>query len=75
VVQLVGFVDVKRQLLLYLATMAEAGFEAVAGAGGPDPHLWRNVPNRRWYAKLKGAVDASSEVLLFHRPRCTRRCS
>jgi hypothetical protein len=25
------------------------------------------VPNRKWYAKLKGAVDASSEFLLIHR--------
>ncbi len=67
VVQLVGFADFKRQLPLYLSTMAEAGFDADADSTGSG--LIRNVPNRKWYAKLQGDVDASSEVLLFHRPR------
>ncbi len=70
VIQLVGFADFKRQLPLYLSTMAEAGFDTDANAAGSG--LVRNVPNRKWYAKLQGDVDASSEVLLFHRPR--REC-
>lgn len=69
VVQLVGFADVESQLPKYLATMAEAGFEAWRPAGLQAHQFRRRVPNRKWYANLQGAVDASSEVLLFHRPR------
>ena len=69
VVQLVGFADVKSQLPRYLAAMAAAGFETLAPTGAKTLQMWRSVPNRKWYAKMQGAVDASSEVLLFHRPR------
>lgn len=68
VVQLVGFADLRSQLPKYLATMSEAGFESWRPPGSEAQHLWRLVPNRKWYAKLQGAVDPSSEVLLFHRP-------
>ena len=71
VVQLVGFADVRSQLPRYLATMSEAGFEPWRPLWSRE-RLWRAVPNRKWYAKLKGAVDPSSEVLLFHRPRRVR---
>jgi len=69
VVQLVGFADVKSQLPRYLAAMTIAGFETLQPVGAEALQLWRRVPNRKWYAKVKGAVDASQEVLLFHRPR------
>jgi hypothetical protein len=68
VVQLVGFSDVTTQLPRYLACMKEAGFEEWIFAGQCEERLGRRVPNRKWYAKLKGAVDASSEILLIHRP-------
>jgi len=67
VVQLVGFARASEQLPMYLDAMTQAGF--VEAAGIPDGGLHRRVPNRKWYAKLKGAVDASSEVLLIHRPQ------
>jgi hypothetical protein len=67
VAQLVGFADVESQLPLYMAAMSEAGFQEWTPPS--DRRLWRKVPNRKWYAKLHGAVDASSELLLFHRPR------
>lgn len=70
VVQLIGFADIDNQLPKYLNAMADAGFEAWRPAGSQVDRFWRRVPNRKWYAKLKGTVDASSEVLLFHRPRC-----
>ena len=73
VVQLVGFSDVKRQLPLYLATMVEAGFESAVPEGAQDIRLWREVPNRKWHAKLQAAAGASSELLLFHRPSGTPR--
>lgn len=47
--------------------MSEAGFQEWTPPS--DKRLWRKVPNRKWYAKLQGAVDPSSELLLFHRPR------
>jgi hypothetical protein len=69
VVQLVGFANVRTQLPKYLESMARAGFEACRPYRSQHRHLWRRVPNRKWYAKLQGAVEASSELLLFHRPR------
>jgi hypothetical protein len=69
VAQLIGFSDIKNQLPKYLATMSEAGFERWAPDRSQEERLWRYVPNRKWYAKLQGAVDASTELLLFHRPR------
>ena len=68
VAQLIGFADVRAQLPLYLAAMKKAGFQEWIPAAFKQ-RLWRKVPNRKWYAKLQGAVDASSELLLFHRPR------
>jgi hypothetical protein len=65
VVQLVGFSDSEGQLPRYLDAMERAGLEECHIDGG---RLGRRVPNRKWYAKLKGAVDASTEVLLIHRP-------
>ena len=67
VVQLVGFSDIATQLPLYLGAMEAAGFEEHIVAD--RERLCREVPNRKWYAQLLGAVDASYEVLLIHRPR------
>jgi hypothetical protein len=69
VVQLVGFSEAAAQLPLYLEAMEKAGLEECHVEGG---RLGRRVPNRKWYARLKGAVDASMEVLLIHRPKVTR---
>ena len=68
VAQLIGFADVRAQLPLYLAAMKAAGFQEWSPAAFGQ-QLWRKVPNRKWYAQHQGAVDASSELLLFHRPR------
>jgi hypothetical protein len=68
VVQLVGFSDASRQLPAYLKCMRAAGLEECNVGGG---RLGRRVPNRKWYAKLKGDVDASTEVLLIHRRSTT----
>ena len=29
--------------------------------------IWRNVPNRKWYAQKNGATGSSKEVVLFHK--------
>jgi hypothetical protein len=70
VVQLIGFSDAETQLPRYLASMDAAGFDEV-GVSGRE-RLDRRVPNRKWYAKLQGALDASTEILLFHRPRARK---
>ena len=68
VAQLIGFADVREQLPLYLVAMKAAGFQEWSPPAC-EQRLWRRVPNRKWHAKLHGAVDASSELLLFHRPK------
>lgn len=67
VVQLVGFSDTNRQLRRFLRAMEAAEFAEVRSSQN-RPRLTRSVPNRKWHAKLQGRVDASSEVLLVHRP-------
>jgi hypothetical protein len=67
-VQLVGFSDASQQLPVYLRCMRAVGLEECEIRGG---RLGRGVPNRKWYAKLKGAVDASTELLLVHRRSAT----
>ena len=67
VVQLVGFANAATQLPLYLDAMEAAGFEPCMPSVASAAPLRRTVPNRKWYAKLQGPVDASSELLLFHR--------
>jgi len=67
VVQLVGFADASRQLPRYLEAMRKAGFHEWTPPGTLS-RLGRRVPNRKWYATIQGALDASSELLLVHRP-------
>ena len=68
-VQVVAFADPAWQLPRYLEANAVAGWiEALLpGMDTPDGRLWRHVPNRRWYADLKGATTGAFEVVLFHR--------
>ncbi len=73
-VQLLGFSEPDWQLDRYLHTLASAGFRELrlaASAGGSDGRLWRQVPNRKWYALQRADAPSSSEVVLFHR---LRRC-
>lgn len=72
VVQLVGFSDRSFQLERFLKAMNNAGYEEIVvssrnadGAG----RIWRSVPNRRWYNRVKEAPVAAKEVLLIHRLR------
>ena len=71
VAQLIGFADVRAQLPRYLEAMKKAGFQEWSPAFF-EQRLWRKVPNRKWYAKLQRASDASWELLLFHRPAHTQ---
>lgn len=69
VVQLIGFSDIRTQLPLYLAAMESAGFTECSVPQSTMTRLERQVPNRKWYAKLQDSADAASELLLFHRPQ------
>ncbi len=64
VVQVLAFSNIKWQLPKYLETMEQAGFVEVT----PNKdRIWREVPNRKWYAQQKGKTSSSQEVILFHK--------
>lgn len=66
VVQIVGFSDVKSQMPAYLGAMEQAGFEDIRQTELGGEFFARRVPNRKWYAEIKGANDASTEFLFVH---------
>lgn len=63
VVQVLAFSQIDWQLPKYLQTMEDAGFKEIL----PDDRIWRDVPNRKWYAQQKGNTSSSREVILFHK--------
>ena len=70
IVQVVGFSELGWQLPLYLETLEEAGLSEARDtqfANHDDGRLWRQVPNRKWFASQRGATHSSKEVILFHR--------
>jgi hypothetical protein len=74
-VQMVAFSDASWQLPEYLSTMQLAGLVEIHMpdlANASDGRLWRNVPNRKWYADQRGHGAASREVVLFHRKSMAR---
>lgn len=69
-VQLVAFSDPSWQLPRYLNVMERAGLtEDLCPdlANRQDGRLWREIPNRKWYAHQKGQISSSQEVVLFHK--------
>lgn len=64
VVQLVAFGDASVQMPRYLQAMADAGYQRVEDL---EPSAWRNVPNRRWYYRVKPERETAREILLIHR--------
>jgi hypothetical protein len=72
VVQLVAFSKPEAQLPPYLEVMQAAGLEEtdVCGFAGSFERVSRIVPNRKWYARVKGdRLPERQEVLLVHRKR------
>jgi DNA modification methylase len=63
-VQLVAFNRPHEQLERYLETMSASGFAEVCVAGN---RVWREVPNRKWHATLRGQTNGANEVVLVHR--------
>jgi len=66
-VQLVAFSKPEKQLPLYLDCLTAAGFSEELIGSEDDRRIWREVPNRKWHAALKGNTTSSREVLLVHR--------
>lgn len=72
VVQVVAFAEPDWQLPEYMSMMERSGFEEIPApepVGSDDGRVWREVPNRKWYASQRGTIHASREVILFHRLR------
>lgn len=63
VVQMIAFADEERQLPLYLDAMAEAGYRRRTEY---EPADSRQVPNRRWYNRVKPERGGAKERLLVH---------
>lgn len=59
---LVAFRD-PSHLPLFLSSLKSAGFELA----GYEP-VWREVPNRKWYAKRQQRQNSSREILLTLKP-------
>jgi hypothetical protein len=72
VFQLVAFSKPSWQLDAFLRTMEQAGFGEIYVDSDADcvvdGRIWRYVPGRKWYARARGRIPASKEVLLIHRP-------
>jgi DNA modification methylase len=69
-VQMVSFSDTSSQLERYLEVMEEVGFSEYIQthtSASKDGRLWREVPNRKWYASLKGSISSNKEVVLIHK--------
>lgn len=70
IVQMLAFSEPSWQLEEYLSVMKKAGLSEIKFrelANDSDGRIWREVPNRKWYATQKGNLGASSEVVLFHK--------
>jgi hypothetical protein len=70
VVHVVAFAEPHWQLPEYMSMMERAGFKEIDAPDPVDSHdgrVWREVPNRKWYASQRGIIHASREVILFHR--------
>src|SRR5690606_15297597 len=78
IVQVVAFSEPEWQLPRYLSVADDAGLQefflpALSLRPDSEMRLWREVPNRKWYASQKGRTGGSKEVVLFHKLRPTRK--
>ncbi len=70
IIQMISFSNSQSQLPRYLANMETAGFKEVNykkhHTTSNNSRIWRNVPNRKWHASLKGKTSGSKEAVLIH---------
>lgn len=67
IVQMVAFSQPEWQLPKYLEAMKAAGLSEIRETSDEDERLWREVPNRKWYAQFQPNQSSSREVVLFHK--------
>ena len=65
VIQMIAFSKPQSHLKRYLNMMNDAGFREI-GLEQSSRRIWRQVPNRKWHANLKGPTSGSREVVLIH---------
>jgi len=71
-VQLVAFSQPRWQLNQYLLMMGEAGFSEWVLPGDYSAtagRLWRQCPNRKWYAAQREHLPTAKELILIHKIR------
>lgn len=69
-VQMIAFSDPDWQLPEYLHVMKRAGFREIKYStlsNSPDGRIWREIPNRKWYASQHDTTATSKEVIFFHK--------
>ncbi len=66
IVQMVAFSQPEWQLPKYLEAMQNAGLAEIDHWDKQD-RLWRDVPNRKWYAQMQPNQSSSKELVLVHR--------
>jgi hypothetical protein len=70
VIQLIAFPEPEWQLPKYLQILNDIGFQEVDilnNHSASANRIWRDVPNRKWYAKKNGNTGSSREVMLVHK--------
>ena len=69
VVQMLAFNDPCWQLPYYLEMMEKSGFTETQYSSDSNfkERIWRDVPNRKWFASQKGNINSSREVVLIHK--------
>lgn len=71
-VQMVAFADPAKHLPQYMENMRKAGFAEINLLLDGRPTMgpvWREVPNRKWHAILKGHTPSAKEIVLIHAAR------
>ena len=69
IAQMVAFSEPRWQLPRYLQVLNRASLVEIKfreWSNNPDGRIWREVPNRKWYADQRGPTCSSKEVVLFH---------
>ena len=67
IVQMVAFSQPEWQLPKYLEAMSAAGLEELQDGSREEKRLWRDVPNRKWYAQFQPNQSSSRELVLIHK--------
>lgn len=65
-VQMVACREPEAHLPRLVSAIEQSGFSQVPSSGPAGELLWRDVPNRKWHATLRGEIATSKELVLIH---------